>query len=112
MEQLELEHMPLAPPLWVTSKLGLAWWMFHVEHPEIADALASLARPLIQQGHRHLGIAMLWETLRYRTMLGNHPSDADTYGRLNNSYRSFYARWLMQEHPDLTGTFETRHLRA
>lgn len=104
--------MPPAPPPWITSKLGIDWWMFHVEHPEVADALASLARPLLQQGHRRLGIAMLWETLRYRTMLGNHPTDRAKYGRLNNSYRAYYARWLQSEHPDLVGVFETRHLRA
>jgi hypothetical protein len=109
VEQLAFGDEP--PLLWVTNRLGVEWWAFHQAHPEVADALASLARPLIYQGHRHLGIAMLWETLRYRTMIGARPDEAP-FGRLNNSYRSFYARLLMETHRDLGGIFETRHLRS
>jgi hypothetical protein len=99
-------------PLWADeqSPLEARWWTFHLAHPEVATALATRARALLDRGHRHIGIAMLWETLRYETLLGAGPNQ-DTY-RLNNTHRAYYARWLMETHADLAGVFETRELRS
>lgn len=112
-EQLDLDHLEpwiAAPPSWATSGLPAEWWQFHCAHPEVARELRALAHALIEQGHRHLGIAMLWETLRYRTMLG-----ASTDGpapRLNNDHRAYFARWLMETDVELLGVFEIRSSQA
>lgn len=102
------------PPVWVTDQpegsLPQRWWTFHAEHPEVAASLARLARRLLRRGYQHLGIGMLWETTRYRTMLGAGPGE-DIY-RLNNNHRAYYARWLMERHSDLAGVFETRSSEA
>jgi hypothetical protein len=83
---------------------------FHAAHPEVYDRLCELARNLRHRGYTHLGIGMLWETLRYFTMLGAKP-DEDTF-KLNDHYRSRYARLIMDNEPDLSGLFELRELRA
>lgn len=84
---------------------------FHAAHPEVYVQLCRLARRLVRRGYTHLGIGMLWETMRYRTMLGAAVPEEDEY-RLNNIYRSRYARLIMQQEPDLAGMFELRELRS
>lgn len=84
---------------------------FHAEHPEVYRALVAMARKLVLREYDHLGIAMLWETLRYETMLGATPGAGEPY-RLNNSYRALYARLIMETEPDLAGIFETRTRRS
>lgn len=105
--QLELDVNP--SPVWARTGPAALWWEFHQSHPEVAEALVSLARPLLYQGQRRLSIAMLWETLRYQTCLGATTEEGPW--RLNNTHRAYYARWLMESHPDLGGMFETRHGR-
>lgn len=84
---------------------------FHAEHPEVLAKLRELALGLVRRGHRHLGIGVLWETLRYQTLLGYRPDEAEPY-RLNDHYRSRYARLLMETTPELEGVFETRELKT
>ena len=83
---------------------------FHAAHPEVYDHLVDMARNLYRNGWMRFGIAMLWENLRYTTMLGAGPGE-EPY-RLNNSYRSRYARLIMATEPDLDGVFELRELRT
>lgn len=83
---------------------------FHAEHPEVYDQLRKLALRMVRRGHRHLGVGMLWEVLRYRTLLGAGP-DEDSY-RLNNNHRSRYARLLIDQEPELRDVFHTRELTA
>lgn len=98
------------PPAWACDGLPARFWEFHTAHPEVADALARLARQLARRGHRRISVAMCWETLRYRTMLGAVPGEEPW--RLNNSYRAYYSRWLMELCPDLVGVFEIRESQA
>lgn len=111
LEQPNLFATP-ARPEWAPAgdQLSDAWWDFHQAHPEVYAALRDRSLELVRYGHRHLGIGMLWEVLRYYSLLGAQPGE-DAY-RLNNSYRSRYARLLMQCEPELAGVFETRELRS
>jgi hypothetical protein len=95
---------------WSDPKLEVQFQAFHAAHPEVYDTLCRLARRLVRRGYRHLGIGMLWETMRYRTMLGASPEE-DAF-RLNNNHRSRYARLIMEQEPDLRGMFELRELRS
>lgn len=87
--------------------------VFHVEHPEVYDELAKMARELRGLGHPRLGIRMLWEVVRWRTMLGaiGQAREADGF-KLNDHFPSRYARLIMAREADLAGIFETRELRA
>jgi hypothetical protein len=91
------------------ATIQAAFSAFHAAHPEVYDKLRDLALDLVHRGHRrHLGIGMLWETLRYHTLLGAAPGEDDY--RLNNNYRSRYARMLMAREPELDGVFELRRV--
>ena len=83
---------------------------FHAANPWVYDALVSLARDLKHRGRHHQGIGMLFEVLRwqwYRTTI-----DPSSDFKLNNNYRSRYARLIMAREADLADVFETRVLTA
>jgi hypothetical protein len=83
---------------------------FHAEHPEVYWRLRALAFQYRRRGFDRVGIATLFEVLRYeRDMQGVR--DAKGF-RLNNNYKAHYARMLMVNNPELDGIFETRNMRA
>lgn len=84
-----------------------AFARFHADNPQVYDELRMLAVRARRRGARRIGIAMLFEVLRWRHTLRTDGRDF----KLNNNYRSRYARMLMDE-PELAGCFETRGLRA
>lgn len=83
-----------------------AFWRFHGQNPHVYDQLVRLARQAVRRGATHLGIGMLFEVLRWRHTLA---TGGDEF-RLNNNYRSYYARLIMMNERDLEGVFETRRL--
>lgn len=98
-------------PAWVDDdELSRAWWEFQTAHPEVGFLLHTLATRLVNRGHKHISIKMLWETMRYETTLGARPGE-DAY-RLNNNHHAYYARWLMESFPALAGIFTLRATRG
>jgi hypothetical protein len=81
---------------------------FHAANPHVYYELRRLAFDLLDRGHRFCGIGMLWEVLRWRSMMRTSGKDF----KLNNNFRSRYARLLMGSEPALAGFFETREIRA
>lgn len=84
---------------------------FHAAHPEVLEKLRELSLELVRRGHRHFGISVPWEVLRYRTLLGYTPTEGEPF-RLNDHFRSRYSRLLMETTPELEGVFETRELKT
>ncbi|MCW2545405.1 MAG: hypothetical protein JWM40_2957 [Frankiales bacterium] len=80
---------------------------FHTANTWVYDALVTLTAEYVTGGATRVSINMLTEVLRYRRGV----TQGDTY-KLNNSYRAFYARLIMQNHPEWDGLFETRRQRA
>lgn len=102
MSQLPLELTP-------TNRLDLQFAAFHEANPGVYLALRRLALHAVGRGHTHIGIGMLWEALRWESFIqSTDPTQAEW--KLNNSYRSRYARLLMASEPKLRGVFETRRL--
>jgi hypothetical protein len=83
---------------------------FHQANPWVYDTLVKLARRRVEVGIRRIGIGMLFEVLRWEWQ--GATSDPNAEWRMNNSYRSRYARLIMQQESDLSGVFETRELKA
>ena len=81
---------------------------FHAANPQVYFALRRLALGLRGLGVQSYGIAGLFEQLRWNYTLQTR---GDAY-RLNNNYRSHYARLLMEKNPSLAGFFETRQLQT
>jgi hypothetical protein len=103
-------HVPHVVPVLDESELQTRFRRFHTAHPEVYVRLRGYALALIGRGYERLSIGMLWELIRYDSMVGAAPGE-EPY-RLNNSYRSRYARLLMDHEPSIDGKFETRELRA
>jgi len=78
---------------------------FHRENPHVYDKLVELAFMLKERRHKKIGIAMLFEQLRWLHAL--ETSDMSGF-KLNNNYRAFYARMIMGRNPALEGFFEIR----
>lgn len=82
---------------------------FHRDNPKVYETLVHLAREWINRtGRRKLGIATLFERARWEIALVT----TDPEFKLNNSYRAYYARLIMQQEPDLAGLFECRTSEA
>lgn len=89
---------------------GAQFWDFHLNNPGVYCELVELAHELRKKGYRKCGIGMLFEVLRWQRMLKT--IDASSDFKLNNNYRSRYARLIMAKEPDLREFFELRELRS
>lgn len=93
-----------------TDHIEQAFKIFHQDHPEVYHALVRLAKQWRAAGGRKVGIATLYEKLRWEWHISGL-LDADGY-KLNNNYKALYARKIMANHPDLDGVFEVRERTA
>lgn len=84
---------------------------FHDANPEVYDELVALARRAADRGHRRMGIDMLFNIVRWNRLMSTVDTDRTGF-KLNNDFRSHYARLIMSQEPDLEGLFETRALHA
>ena len=83
---------------------------FHTANPHVFKNLEALAEKLIRKGQKHIGIGYLFEILRYEQFISTVDSNSDF--TLNNSYRSRYARLLLERHPEWNDIIHTRALRS
>ena len=81
---------------------------FHQENPHVYDRLVAMCRRLTAKGHKKIGIAMLFEVMRWDHMLAT----SDEPYKLNNNYKAYYARMIMASEADLAGVFNTRNSEA
>lgn len=84
---------------------------FHAAHPEVFAKLVEFSLELLHAGYEHFGVGLVWERLRYESMVGHRPDEGSPW-RLNNSFRSRYARLIADQVPALADVFTTRALRA
>lgn len=88
----------------------LAFAEFHTANPDVYNTLVEMTRELKQKGHTKVGIGMLFEVMRWQHM---RAWEKDEMGfKLNHNFRSYYARLIMADEPDLDGIFEIRQLRS
>lgn len=92
------------------SKISEKFHEFHENNPHVYKTLVIKARQYrIKHGkNAKVGIAMLWESMRWDYLMKTEHEDF----KLNNDYRSMYARLIMTAEDDLQDVFEVRKLRA
>jgi hypothetical protein len=98
------EHRNVMPD----DKIQREFEAFHLANPHVYRTLARLARQYSDRVGTTPGIGMLWEAMRWTVTMETRTVDF----KLNNNYRSRYARLLMEQEADLADAFETRRLRA
>jgi hypothetical protein len=108
-EQLTLDLEPLVVP---TSEADATiqerFEMFHAQNPWVLRAYEKLATDWVAKGNKRLGIGMLTEIIRWQ--YGRQTTGSDF--KLDNNFRSRYARLIMDRNPGWAGLFETRELRT
>lgn len=92
-----------------TDRITREFLAFHADNPDVYDDLVTMARQWQEMGHGVLGIATLFEVMRWNRRFAGK----DTYGfKLNNNYAALYARLIMEQEPDLNGMFRLRERTA
>lgn len=81
---------------------------FHTENPKVYELLIHFSKVVKNSGQTYSGISMIWERMRWNVLF---ETTGDFY-KLNNDYRSRYARLIMTQEPDLVDFFEIRKLRS
>lgn len=83
---------------------------FHNKNPAVYKTLVFQSRQYRRMHPtKKLGIATLWENLRWDFMM---TTDAEDDFKLNNNHKAHFARMIMNENPDLADLFETRETKA
>lgn len=82
--------------------------LFHDRNPKVYEELERMAATMFAVGRRRIGIAMLFEVLRWNFYLAT--DDANSPFRLNNDYRAYYARALLDSHPEWGDLFALREV--
>lgn len=81
---------------------------YHRDNPHVLERLIAMTDQAVAKGHRCIGIKLLFEVLRWETMIS---TKGDEY-KINNNYAPRYARLIEQVRPDLEGVFRKRELRG
>ena len=81
---------------------------FHHNQPEVYRRLVQLAREWRDAGNDRCSINMLFEIVRYDRGLRTNQADF----KLNNNFRSRYARLIAANEADLADAFQTRALAS
>lgn len=84
--------------------------IFHAQNPHVYEALVKLARIAKEAGCKRIGISLLFEKLRWDYLVSTDRG-TERY-KLNNVFRSRYARLIMKENPDLNGFITIRELKT
>lgn len=86
--QKECRLIDNGPP----SRLRQKWERFHSENPHVMDAIHRVADEQRQAGYRRISMNRIFEILRADPRFFTD----DKPWKLNNTYRSFYARELIR----------------
>lgn len=81
---------------------------FHEKNPHVYKMLVDMTKKAKERGRTKVGIGMLFEVVRWEMFI----KTTDVDFKLNNNYRSRYARKIMADYPELDGFFETRELKT
>ena len=84
---------------------------FHQQNPSVYDELVQMSINFRSKGNAgRIGIGMLFEVLRWNRLTTVVKDDRGF--KLNNDFRSHYARKIMLEHPEFGDIFQVRIQRA
>ncbi len=83
------------------------FWCYHQAHPLVWELFSRFVAEVRQAGQRHYGVAAIFERIRWHINI-DAPFHYEEEFKLNNNYRSCYARLAIIKDPSLAGFFETR----
>lgn len=107
----EMNAQPLLFDAGLNRKLTLQerFEEFHRANPRVYRLLVQYARRAREKGFKTYGIGALYEIIRWEAQVPIAPQDEF---KLNNVFRSRYARLIMERETDLAGFFNVRELKS
>lgn len=81
---------------------------FHKENPHIYKAFEQQVINAVQKGRTKLSAKLIVNWIRWNQFL----ESSDDNWKINDAYQSMYAREFIKNHPEHSGIFEMRKLRA
>lgn len=90
------------------SPLDKRFWDFHKSNPNIYSELVKLSQQVKDSGRKRISINMMFEVIRWNSYIKTTTKDF----KLNNSYRSRYARIIVENNPQFVGMFEVRRIKS
>ncbi|MFI6088473.1 hypothetical protein [Streptomyces sp. NPDC051218] len=108
--QLELPIATIRQPENPGSNLTIQerFEAFNELNPWILRHLENLTADCMERGLTRIGIGMLFEVLRWQYGIATRGEP----WKLNNDFRSRYARCLIAMHPEWSNLFETRKIHT
>ena len=91
-------------PVHKQTKLAQAWEDCKKRNPNLLSHLARIALDYKHAGHNSWSINGVFEVMRWETRC----TTGDLGLKMNNSYRAFASRDLMDAYPELAGFFQLR----
>jgi hypothetical protein len=107
MDEPQLELFENLPVKTKGRTIDESFAEFDEKNPHVYRNLVKLACQCKSSGRNVVGIALLYEKLRWDYMI---QTDGEDY-KLPNNYASRYARKIMAENEELDGIFRTAALR-
>jgi len=96
----EIAIMDGCDPKWATKAE-----VFHDRNPQVWDTIVELALKMKRSGRNKYAIKVLFNVMRWHHDLNTVD---DTQYKLNDGYRAWYSRKIMQDVPELDGFFKLR----
>lgn len=84
-------------------------WLADLNGQAVYREFVTIAKQLRAAGQEHYGAKSIMETIRYHRAVRGPATEPF---RINNVYTSRIARLAMEQHPELSGMFETRELKS
>ena len=92
------------------NKIDREFVAFHKANPIIFDKIVNYTHQLKLAGRKHYGIAAIIERVRWDYAIDVRYDEKGF--KINNNFRSRYARLIEQKFPELKGFFRTRHIES
>ena len=83
---------------------------FNRLNPQVYSVLESMTAEMVNRGRRKIGMKMLIEVLRWNYYLETDDPNSDF--KINNNYVPYYARLILERHPEWDGVFELRAMKG
>jgi hypothetical protein len=86
---------------------------FHQENPKVYQLWDRFTKEAIAKGHTKIGSAMILERIRWETSVAtvNARPDGERL-KLNNNFKSYYARLWMSKNPQHKDIFPTKRVEG
>lgn len=90
------------------AELSTKFLKYHQDNPHVWEAFERFALQAAESGRRRIGSAMILERIRWYSMI---ETTGDKY-KVNNNYKSDYARLFNEKYPQFNDLFPTRERKV